>query len=360
MVPYFILFAIPAWFALGGAAKRAEASHPTKTPWSLIVVLYALAIGLRHEVGGDWFNYIENLTEIDSLDFSAVLSSRIGDPAYRILGWVSSPLGGIYFVNLICGTLFAIGLLRFCINQPAPWLALTVAAPYLVTVVAMGYTRQGVAIGITMLGLVSLSKEKIFRFFIWIFVAAAFHKSAIILIPMAIFSRGRKFAGSIFGVALMGPIIFMLFLQESVDNLITGYVDDGMESSGAFVRVMMNALPAGLYLIWRRKFNLSRADRSFWTWMCIGAIVFIPALAVSPSSTAVDRIALYFIPVQIFVWSRLHQAVSLGPRSERLIRQSIVSYSLLVLVVWLFFGVNSYAWLPYKFYPWEMLLSALS
>jgi hypothetical protein len=206
---------------------------------------------------------------------------------------------------------------------------------------------------------VALTEKKLFVFLLWIGAAAAFHKSAVILIPLAIFSGNRSKWSSVLGVAVIGPLVFILFLQESVDRLIAGYVDDGMASSGALVRVMMNALPAGFFLLWRNRFNLNDTVRRFWTWMAIGAMLFIPALAVSPSSTAVDRVALYWIPIQVFVWSRLPQALSAGPRSEQFIRQSVVAYSLTVLLVWLLFGTYSFTWIPYKFYPFELIKNSL-
>jgi hypothetical protein len=113
------------------------------------------------------------------------------------------------------------------------------------------------------------------------------------------------------------------------------------------------------FLLWRNRFNLNDTGRQFWTWMATGAMLFIPALAVSPSSTAVDRVALYWIPIQIFVWSRLPQALNVGPRSELFIRQLVVVYSFSVMLVWLFFGVHSFAWIPYKFYPFELIKASL-
>jgi hypothetical protein len=223
----------------------------------------------------------------------------------------------------------------------------------------MGYTRQGVAIGLSMLGLVALNKKDILKFLLCIAAAAAFHKSAVILIPPALFSGSRRTFVSILGLAVIAPLTFVLFLQESVDRLVAGYVSDGMESSGAFIRVMMNALPAIIFLFFRDRFRLSSDARGFWTWMSAGALLFIPALALSPSSTAVDRVALYWIPIQIFVWSRLPQAISVGPKSENLLRQSVIAYSLLVLLVWLLFGDHAFAWLPYKFYPWELIKNSL-
>ena len=360
MLGYLVLFLIPALLAINGSPKRVSPKFTLNFPLKLLGFYYALAIGLRHEVGGDWFAYSANREYFASLDLSVALTElRTSDPAFAFLSWLSPELGGDYFVNLVCGVLFTTGLISFCRNQPNPWLALTVAVPYLVTVVAMGYTRQGVAIGLSMFGLVALSREKIFRFIFCITAASAFHKSAVILIPLAIFSGSRQNLSVFFGVGLIGPLVFILFLQESVDRLISGYVGDGMESSGAFIRVVMNALPAGLFLFWRRRFALSESAQGFWTWMSIGALLFLPALAVSPSSTAVDRIALYWIPIQIFVWSRLPQAIKVGPKSERLLSHSVIAYSLVVLLVWLLFADHSYAWLPYRFYPWELIKSAL-
>jgi hypothetical protein len=179
------------------------------------------------------------------------------------------------------------------------------------------------------------------------------------LIPLAVFSQSRHKIGALIGVAVIGSLLFFLFLQESVDRLITSYVVAEYESAGAVVRVIMNAVPATLFLLLRKRFGLTEVVRKFWTWMSVGALLFIPALVLSPSSTAVDRVALYWIPVQLFVWSRLPHAISIGPRSEQLLVYAVVTYSMIVLLVWLLFGVHSFAWLPYRFYPWELIKGAL-
>jgi len=354
-----LFLAIPAWLALG-QARRNSLGRSSELQWRLISLGLALFIGLRHEVGGDWFNYIETREFFASLDFlTAATETQKSDPAFTLLCWISPSIGGDYFVNLICGIIFTLGLIAFCRDQPNPWLALTVAIPYLVTVVAMGYTRQGVAIGLSMFGLVALCQSDRLRFVLWIGVASAFHKSAVILIPLALFSGSRQKWSSFVGVVVIGAVVFVLFLQESVERLIAGYVTDGMESSGALIRVMMNALPACFFLIFRGRFALNSVVQSFWTWMSVSALLFIPALAVSPSSTAVDRVALYWIPIQIFVWSRLPLALGGGPLSRGLILKALVCYSFSVLLVWLLLGTFSYLWVPYKFYPIELIWGAL-
>jgi hypothetical protein len=280
-----------------------------------------------------------------------------GDPAYGLLTWISANVGGgIYLVNLVCAFVFVAGLLDFVRNSPQPWLTMCVAVPYLVIVVAMGYTRQGVAIGLAMVGLVALNKGQIYIFASWLILAALFHKSALIMLPVAVFS-GRKNWVALLGVLLVGVMMFMLLLAEHVDNLVSGYITDEYASSGAGIRVAMNAVPAALFLIFRDRFNLTKSQKSFWIWMSIGALIFILLLVVSPSSTAVDRVALYWIPLQLFVFSRLPQAMGKIARTQRQWVVAVVLYAFTVQFVWLFYADHSYAWIPYQFYPWIWLWS---
>ncbi|WP_282156493.1 EpsG family protein [Vibrio diabolicus] len=93
--------------------------------------------------------------------------------------------GGIYTVNLLCGFFFSIGLMVFCKSLPRPMLAVVAAIPYMTVVLAMGYSRQATALGFGMLALNAIIYKSTFRFSIWIIVAALFHKSAVLLIPVA-------------------------------------------------------------------------------------------------------------------------------------------------------------------------------
>ena len=102
---------------------------------------------------------------------------------------------------LIAGAICAIGLVVFCLNLPRPWLALAVAVPYLVIVVCMGYTRQGVALGLAMLGLVALGKKGIGWFVFWVMLAAMFHKTAVLLLPLAALAAAHnRFVAMAWGV----------------------------------------------------------------------------------------------------------------------------------------------------------------
>ena len=315
-----------------------------------------LLVGWRHQVGGDWGNYLPTIDA--SLEQNFVDSIvQPGDRAYNALTWLSAHAGaGIYGVNLVCALVFAFGLMVFCQNSPRPWLSLAVAVPYLVIVVAMGYTRQGVAIGLVMLGLVSLDKGSMVKFVAWVVMAALFHKTALILIPMAIFAVRKNWV-ALAGVVLTAVMMFFLLLAEYVDNLVAGYITDQYASSGAAIRIAMNAVPAAVFLVFRQRFDLTYAQRIFWTWMSLGGLAFIGLLAVSPSSTAVDRVALYWIPLQLYVWSRWPAAMARTHNAQLPWVAGVLLYSLAVQFVWLFYADHSHLWVPYQFYPWVWLWS---
>lgn len=78
--------------------------------------------------------------------------------------------------------------------------------------------------------------------------------------------------------------------------------------------------------------------------------MFHQSPSVLPSSTAVDRVALYMIPPQLFVFSRLPDVLG-GGKKVRPWVAAIVAYYALVLFVWLTFATHAQYWLPYQFYP---------
>jgi hypothetical protein len=360
MWPYWILLLIPAYWAILRLKPMSQSATINQSDhwsfmWKSMFVFLVLMIGLRHEVGGDWIQYLEML---DTYTDRPVVTTEFGfqDPAFVLLNIFSVKTGlGIYFLNLVSAIFFCYGLFVFCRAQPRPWLALAVAVPYLITVVAMGYTRQGVAIGIAMVAMTALAKGSIFRFVLWIALATTFHKSAIILLPMAVLANSKRRIFTFIWVGITSIILFALMVHEALSFLMGGYIEDAMQSSGAGIRIAMNAVPAALFLLFRKRFQLSGEHRSFWTWMAWSALFFVVLLAISPSSTAVDRIALYWIPLQLFVLSRLPNALGRREGKNLLWVLIVVAYSASVHFVWLFYSDTAFAWLPYKFYPWVWL-----
>jgi hypothetical protein len=127
------------------------------------------------------------------------------------------------------------------------------------------------------------------------------------------------------------------------------------EGKVAAVRISMNAVPSAMILMFRKLFDLTETQITFWSRMLFVGLAFICLLAVSPSSTAVDRAALYWIPLQFYLWSRW-PAVRASTQSGQFPWVfGVLIYSLALLFVWLLYANHSHFWLPYQFYPWVWL-----
>ena len=344
MIVYWALF---AFFAVG--AIQLPASRPGDSTSVLVkagLVLIALAIGLRFEVGGDWSHYIDDFKFAQVADFGQVMS--FGDPGYEFASFVVAQGGGtMWMLNLVMAMIFVIGLYLLAREQPLPWLTVLVAIPYLVIVVAMGYTRQAVAIGVLMAGLAALQRNgNIFQFAIYVMVAALFHRTAVTLLPIVIFSARRGLVINVIGGLLMSYALYSLFLDHSIDGFIRGYVKARYNSSGAAIRLAMDLVPAVIVLGAGRRLGLSDDQRKIWYAFALTTLVALAIFAVSPSSTAVDRLALYLIPMQLVVLPRA--AAMIG--NQRVGRGVVVAYLFAIQFTWLNYAVNAIYWVPYKDY----------
>ena len=350
MLIYWLLFIIPSAMAIV-QGNNIILFNKYLFFFKLYFLFIFLLIGFRFEVGGDWYEYLKSYNSIDNSTLKETL--LFGDPSDRLINFISFNLSlGIYFVNIIYSLIFSLGLYFFCKQQPRAWLASSISIPYLVIVVAMGYSRQAVAIGLLMIALVYFERGILKKYIFFICLATTFHKSALIMIPLALFINTKiKFIYKFIIIFFLFFLLFIFFLKDQLDNLIVGYIQAEYSSSGAVIRIFMNSIPAIIFLIFRFKFNLNKTQFNFWSLLCYCQILIMLSLMISPSSTAVDRIALYFIPIQIFVFSRLPDSLSYFFGNSHICLFLIISYYSIVNFVWLFFADHSFAWLPYKFYP---------
>jgi len=344
VIPYVLSWALLALNALGGARRWGQAKL------AALLLFFTLLIGLRNEVGGDWFNYLPYVEIQQGAPFAALFDSD--EVSYALLNWLGANWGGgMFLVNTVCALIFTLGLLQFCRAQPRPWLALTLAFPYLVMVVAMGYTRQAVAIGLECLALLALERDRLLVFLAWIALAATFHKTALVLmvLPASTLNSNLRFSQLIrLGLlATAGWGLFNSLLASSLESFQSGYLDAEYQSQGALIRVLLCLVPALGFLLARRRFGLPPQPLRIWTIFSLAAVLAAIGLATIASSTAVDRLALYLIPLQLFVGSRLPDTRLFGI-SPAIWNQLLVGLSLAVLLVWLLFAAHSSAWLPYR------------
>jgi hypothetical protein len=306
----------------------------------------ALFVGMRFEVGADWLNYLRLFERLRTSSLDTAVTH--GDPGYQLVSWVvASNHWKIWPVNLVCGVLLSWGLVRFSLMQPFRWIALAVAIPYIVIVVGMGYSRQGAALGIILAGLASYFRhQSVPRYALYVALAATFHATAVFaFLLVAMTSRQNRLVNFI-GFAVVAFLFYNLFIDSSVDRFYGIYIKTGYSSQGALVRVAMDASAALVFFVIGRRLAFSDLEYRVWRNFAFASFAALIALAIIPSSTAVDRLAIYLLPLQIAVFARF----PIMAPNQGLLR--IVPIALFAIVQFVWFNYAQFAsfWLPYQHY----------
>jgi hypothetical protein len=343
----FIYWTLFAYFALGAMVSPKEGRRAGQlTPLLLFgACATAVLIGFRYKIGGDWLTY------------QAYFDWRGGgpnaptaeDPGYQFINWLAQQANvQIWAVNFICGAIFTWGLFRLCLAQSDPWLSVLVAVPYMVIVVAMGYTRQAVALGVLMAGLAAIERgASTLRFSIYTAAAAVFHRTAVMALPIvALSSRRNRAINYLIGIAA-AILLYDIFLGKSLDTFLQNYVHRGYSSSGAGIRLAMNFVAAMVLVVANRRLGFNETEWRIWRNFSVASIILLIGLFFSPSSTAIDRMSIYVMPLQIAVLSRLPLVI----RPQVIGRLLVILYLAAVQFTWLNFAQHSQFWVPYRFFP---------
>lgn len=346
MTIYILLFFIPMAMAF---VMPSLSNIFSRFGFYLFGVFLVLFVGLRYEVGVDWDNYLIHLN--DAINFPFYNNLNGGDLGYAVFNWMAAKLGfGIWFVNLLSAVILFVCLFEFSAKLPNPWLVLTVSVPYLIVVFSMNYTRQSIGVAFLFVALLALEEKKIHRFLLYIIIGSLFHKSAVMLLALALFIKNRNILFVLFSVSLVGVLGFFVVLAETADSLVNQYIVEEMSSSGATARVVLGAIPAAIFIFLRKRFDMSDERKRIIFLLSFASIFFVPMVVFTPYSTAIDRVALYLIPLQLYVYSYLPELFG------ETILKNIVAFFIsacyfFMLIFWMAFSQYAEYWIPYRFYP---------
>ena len=357
MAVYWLLFAFAAIMALaypvgqrvGQAGGQAVVVRGVGQSFAFasFALAYTLIGALRYEIGGDWPTYMTMLDDMSHGGLGDALTYT--DPLFGLLAWVSLQVGGgIYMINGVACLILVWGVIAVSSKLPEPWLATLIAVPYTLIVVGMGYVRQGAAIGLLLVAIAHFDRARPGRTILYMVLAAGFHSTAVFAYPAFAWSLARKNKGYAVAGAIVASIAFIIFLAPRLTNFENGYLDSEYDSSGAAVRLAMSLLPSLLILAKYKSFAVSDRARGIWISIALANIIASIALGLSSSSTAVDRIALFFSIIQIVAFGRIMGLLSVSPRMVLLTRLAMIAIAGAVQIVWLGFGTHAIYWVPYQ------------
>lgn len=116
------------------------------------------------------------------------------------------------------------------------------------------------------------------------------------------------------------------------------------DSKGAYVRLALNAVPGAVLLLFAKRFSNNFRVGPYW--YLIACIAVASPFFAFIATTAFDRVSIYFMVIQIYVWSRIPMIFKNRDASAVITIGIILIYGL-VFWVWLNYANHSYNWVPY-------------
>jgi hypothetical protein len=206
------------------------------------------------------------------------------------------------------------------------------------------------ALGFLMLALVSFDQRERVLTAVWVLVAAQFHSSAVIFLPMAMLV-GRRISTKriLAALAVMGPIVVFL-LQERIGLYNDRYIEQiygENSSSGAWFRYTLVLLPFAMLVPWYRQVA-ARFPQQIELMRLFMLITFVMAPIGLLSSVVLHRLVFYVMPISIITLLAVAETLAVGAR-ERLLRfVPYVVYGAYIVVWFNFSGHASSCYLPYR------------
>lgn len=353
---YYSIWALLCCFSLF-FSKKAE----LKLIFIFFVIFLIIFTGMRYEISGDWYNYIQIYNLFSGVDLITAL--KITDPAYGLLNYVSQQFGvpDTILVYTICSILFYSFFIVFSKRIENYWIPLLVAFPYLILVVSMGYVRQSVAISCVLFAFLYGLERKYWKLFFFSILAILFHKSAIIILMLyplffvqkLFYNRLIFLTYSLVSFVVMSILVYISSI--SGENIYTNQSGD-VSSAGAVFRIIVHFLALFFYAFYRAKIK-GKYPRSYRIFDYLSLLILFVLMLSLGFSTLADRFNLYLIMFDIFVFSLLYSELELFNR--KFMVSMIIVFNTLMLVIWLNFGAWSGAWLPYQNYLFNYILGSL-
>ncbi len=266
------------------------------------------------------------------------------EPLFVALNVLSSNLGlYIYGVNVACTSIFLVGVFAYARTTARPWVAVAVVTPYLCFVIGMSSIRQAAAIGVVYLALAHWSRLSTIIKVALIIIAAGFHYSAIVtLILVVLDGRGRAYIRIGVVAILIGFLLIYAQTSDVVETYQNRYITKENISYGAAEHVLLSAIPAMIYFGLRKKLAIAGWDNRLVAIGSAASIIGLPLLLVS--TTAVDRLVLFFSYVQMWVYPALI-ATFKSEETRLLIGTTLLALS--IFVIYFTFGRTLMGYIPY-------------
>lgn len=299
MIPYFATFGILVFAAISTAGRQQKV-----TMLAILSVFLWWFMGSRYYVGCDFNAYLQRFGYFRSPGSLTALFER-PEWGFEALVWLVKSLGlNFVWVNMFAAMAYTAGFFTLYRRHPEPLFLLATAFPVMMIQLGMSGTRQCIAVAILMFAYEKFRQESKIGTAIFILIAMQFHSSAIIFLPLALLAGKQVSIPRILGaLAIIGPVAGLL-LASRFEVYSDRYIEDrygALESNGALIRYILIAIPAVLFLRFRKQLEI-QFPRDFNLMKVISLATFAILPIALINTTILHRLIYYLMPVSIITF----------------------------------------------------------
>lgn len=319
-------------------------------PYWLALLLFTFVFGMRYGVGVDYNTYLDIYEDWDYLS-----TTEYGDrfePGFQFVNYLCHALSlnvVRYFSILAFLQIFFLFLAFREAKEPFAFMCLTLIFTGLAMVSFMNGIRQCIAFCIFIFAIRYIEKKSFIKYLFFIALAASFHKSAVILLPLYFIWRGKKewFNNTTVQLALLllsFCVVFINPIQEIISYvdefiLLLGYDNyldsDYMEGARELGITDMFQLLIYVIIILQSGKMKSYFQSDFFNILYDLFFVGVCLGYVFTGSMMFGRIILYFTNISFIIFG---YALAYLYKTWRYSLGNLYSYVLLVLFVGVLFG----------------------
>jgi len=223
----------------------------------------------RYGIGFDYYSYIEIFEQIRGAQNLSALWDFRYEPGFALLTWImtffigdanitanATAMYGVYQVFILLPVVWFV--YKYCKDA---WLSTWLYATLTFFYISMNFTRQALAASVSLLGYRFLCEKKPIHYFAVVLLAASFHVSALIMVPIYFLCHIRlsKKLAIFYGSA----VVFVYFTSELILDFVTRfvftsyigttYLEWGFSFRYMFVPTLIFAACLVLLKLWERR-----------------------------------------------------------------------------------------------------------
>ena len=310
-----------------------------------IFISIIFGASVRWDVGGDWSRYTEYL--------DVIFTDK--KPDESALYYILNALFNLFKLdvlgkNIILIILFLIPFFYiFKKYYQNIYLSLCIFFPIIFIIYGLGSIRQGLAMSYFFL-FIYYDGNRFYKFLIFL-IPFFFHPASIVLYVMYIFSKVITFSSKkmFFKSAFLVLIFIIILAFLGYDYFLVKFgnyiMKDTYHSIGAPIRALMLSFFSIIFLIKFKKLKIKNKDIKNFILFSSLLIIFLTPFSYHVS-TAVDRILGFFMILKLMIADEFIRNSKF--KSEvKFYSIVFILISYVYLVLWLFFGSQTYMWMRF-------------